>query len=408
MGKSENYTPSPASNAISFRFALLYMAAPYLIGLLVSRKDDLFASWLHPPLSSERSAKEDSGSLKKYHIELFSHGAIEQCSQALLTRLTRKDGGTEPQSSAFENLSLVVHRNGEHQPCGIVSSDSLLEDLRKTVETLDACPNWESKYEVESFLTRFLHYKVSSSCPSVEKDRSLDVGFYGFCDMGESRTPILLDHKKLVPNISGGEKFLPCHFHTQQGVRVTSLAALEAHASQARVPEGEVASSGATSARRELHLYAVPAGRVFMFAPSHVGQIIDLPQVKGADPTKPVYLEVMSLSPRVFDLVNFFTREESETLIDRAHKEQREDFRIKRSSTGAVGYTVNSRRTSESGFDTTSPTAMALKRYVFSPCSESTVSLALMLTDGVLFDSLFIRPNGSIGDVSKFWAMMST
>jgi hypothetical protein len=113
-----------------------------------------------------------------------------------------------------------------------------------------------------------------------------------------------------------------------------------------------------------LHLYAVPAGRVFMFAPSHIGEIIDLPHVTGGDPDKPVYLEVLSVSPRVFDLVNFFSKDESATIVERALEETSESHRIKRSSTGASGYTVNSGRTSESGFDTNGPTAMTLKKYV--------------------------------------------
>jgi hypothetical protein len=117
---------------------------------------------------------------------------------------------------------------------------------------------------------------------------------------------------------------------------------------------------------RELHLYAVPAGRVFMFAPAHIGEIIHLPHVTGGDPKKPVYLEVLSVSPRVFDLVNFFSKDESATIVERALEETSESHRIKRSSTGAVGYTVNSGRTSESGFDTNGPTAMTLKKYV--PC----------------------------------------
>jgi hypothetical protein len=58
-----------------------------------------------------------------------------------------------------------------------------------------------------------------------------------------------------------------------------------------------------------LHLYAVPAGRVFMFAPNYIGEIITLPHVRGGDPSLPVYLRVLSLSPLVFDLVNFFSKE---------------------------------------------------------------------------------------------------
>lgn len=351
--------------AFSLRFLLIYLAAPYLIGILVSKKGDALTRWLHksPPTVSSSDSPSTGDLFSRDDREaalrkLSSPEDVEECSQDLLNRLKENVNGIE---NVFDDLSIVVHRNGEHRACGAVNADDIVEDFKKIVSTLSACPNWDSKYDVESFFTRFLHSKLSSDCPSVEADRSPGMGFYGFCDMGESRTPILLDHLKLVPNFVNNETLLPCHFHSHQGVRVTSLGAFASHASKAKGAES--GSGKPDSTRRELHLYAVPAGRVFMFAPSHVGQIIDLPHVKGADATKPVYLEVMSLEPRVFDLVNFFTREESQTLIDLAHKEKREQFRIKRSSTGSVGYTVNARRTSESGFDTSSPTAMALKRY---------------------------------------------
>jgi hypothetical protein len=353
----------------SLRFVLVYLAAPYLIGIFISRNSDALTRWrIQTPLtsSSESPSTGELFSREAYEAtlrKLSSPEDVEECSRDLVRRLEENVRGLE---NVFDDLSIVVHRNGEHIACGEVNSDDLVGDFKKIVETLSACPNWNSKYDVESFFTRFLHSKLSSSCPSLETDRSPEMGFYGFCDMGESRTPILLDHLQLVPNYVNNETLLPCHFHTHQGLRVTSLGALASHASKAQCPE--MGSGLSDSARRQLHLYAVPAGRVFMFSPSHVGQIIDLPHVVGADPAKPVYLEVMSLEPRVFDLFNFFTREESQTLLDLAHKEKREQFRIKRSSTGSVGYTVNARRTSESGFDTSSPTAMKLKRYVIT-CS---------------------------------------
>jgi hypothetical protein len=117
-----------------------------------------------------------------------------------------------------------------------------------------------------------------------------------------------------------------------------------------------------TSKTKELHLYAVPAGRVFMFAPSHVGQVIALPHITGGDPKKPVELHVLSVQPRIFDITNFFTRDESNEIVRRAVEETRETHRIKRSSTGATGYNINQQRTSESGFDTEGATAMTLKR----------------------------------------------
>ena len=41
-------------------------------------------------------------------------------------------------------------------------------------------------------------------------------------------------------------------------------------------------------------------------------------------------------------------------------------MKLKRSSTGATGYTVNPQRTSEGGFDTRSPHAIKLKTQCFN------------------------------------------
>jgi hypothetical protein len=260
--------PSESNKRSSpLRFVLVYLAAPYLIGIFISRNSDSLTNWItrsHRTSSPESPSTSDSFSHEANEAtlrQLSSPEDFEECSQDLVRRLEENARGLE---NAFDDLSIVVHRNGDHRACGEVTSDDLVGDFKKVVETLSTCPNWGSKYDVESFLTRFLHSKLSSSCPSVDADRSPEMGFYGFCDMGESRTPILLDHLKLVPNYFNNETLLPCHFHTHQGVRVTSLGALVLHASKAHGPES--GSGISDSARRELHLYAVPAGRVFMFA----------------------------------------------------------------------------------------------------------------------------------------------
>jgi hypothetical protein len=117
----------------------------------------------------------------------------------------------------------------------------------------------------------------------------------------------------------------------------------------------------AESDRNEIHLYSVPAGRVFMFAPSYVGEIFNLPHVPGAL-NKTIYLEVLALEPRVFDVFNFFSREESSELVERAIAETSESHRMKRSTTGAGAKSVNSRRTSENGFDTNGKVAVKVKK----------------------------------------------
>ena len=160
----------------------------------------------------------------------------------------------------------------------------------------------------------------------------------------------------------------------REGVRITSLEQLANYARESTPPIGECASDERNTdgtcvaindvekdTRRELHLYAVPAGRVFLFAPKYVGEIFELPHVK-VPGDLPVWLEVMSLKPRVFDIFNFFDREESALIVDKALKETSETHKMKRSSTGASGYNVNSQRTSENGFDTHGKEAQAVKR----------------------------------------------
>jgi len=67
----------------------------------------------------------------------------------------------------------------------------------------------------------------------------------------------------------------------------------------------------------------------------------------------------------VFRLLNFFSELEADTLVNNALSETEDSYRLKRSSTGAVGYTVDSKRTSEGAFDIKSEVAMAVKRRTF-------------------------------------------
>jgi hypothetical protein len=304
-------------------------------------------------------------------------------------------------------LDIVVHRNGEPDPCSRQEvapkesadatalgpmSQALVRaagaHMKSTKRTLDVY----KKYDVDAVLTHALivgkddksllqgrgyscgptwtndqpHYM--DYAPHL-KDKSIS-SMIKYCDMGQDKTPKQLDHDKLLPVPEIGS--LPCHFHTREGLRITSLAQLAQLAREAKVPAGECTveerNNGSCTdndakggeLRREFHLYAVPAGRVFMFAPKYVGEIFELPHVK-VPKDLPVWLEVISLSPRVFDVFNFFDREESAAIVDKALKETSETHRIKRSSTGASGYNVNSQRTSENGFDTHGKQAQAVK-----------------------------------------------
>jgi hypothetical protein len=266
--------------------------------------------------------------------------------------------------AVWDDMSLILHRNGDTTSCGGVGTGrtfvGILEETYAT--TYSDCPAILDKYQVESLLTKTLH-QLLDTCFSLESDGDKKAGFLGFCDMGEQKTPILLDHEDLVPVVSeGGKTSLPCRFHTREGLRVSQLKQL-LNVSPPPCKQGDDNGQQTCSAElsKEVHLYAVPAGRVFMFAPAYVGEIFDLPHVEGSN-DKIISLEVLSLNPRVFDVYNFFSREESQTIVDGAMSEGRESHRIKRSTTGASAHSVNSRRTSESGFDTHGKTSVIVKK----------------------------------------------
>ena len=373
---------------------LIFVALPYLVGFFLSQNNlPLVQQILSPVLNQLSSVFRTTPNARvvgepKNNAKSRGFNA-EKCYASL-----RKEIG-KSSSVLADPLPTVVHRNGEADACGTTTMKDLDTELQLVLQEMSeqegvaSCPAFE-KYQVESVLTRLVHRLMASSCSSQETDdRAPTEGFYGFCDMGPDRTPILLDHKKLVPVHWKGNSYLPCHFHDAFGVRVTSLSQLwrlaAAAAAEQEEPEEEcrettidgesveTTCAATTTTRDELHLYAVPAGRVFLHTPSHVGQIIPLPHVQGADPSLPVYLEVLSVRPAVFDVHNFFTRSESDNLVERALAETKDSHKMKRSSTGPEGYTINQRRTSENGFDTDGPTSVAVKRCVslfhYSSCS---------------------------------------
>ena len=316
---------------VSLKLFAATVAVPYLLGFLLSSKivpEDHFHRYL-----------QDTSLATTLDEVIVTN---EECDAALAS-LVNKD--------AFEGVSLNVHRNGDAETCGEASLN--WDALRKAIHTFDYCPDQFDKFDVESLLTRLLADHVQS-CDSGLKDRPR--GFLGHCDRGEDRTPILLDRENLVlvPPLHS----LPCRFHTRDGARITSLKQLSKLLEDTA---GACSANETCSAVLGLHLYAVPAGRVFMHAPSYVGEVFELPHVKGPKGL-PVSLEVISVVPRVFDVHNFFTKEESADLVKRALEETSESHKIKRSTTGAQGKSVNMKRTSENGFDTHGKTSVAVKK----------------------------------------------
>lgn len=309
----------------------------------------------------------------------------------------------EDKNDPFHGVDIVVHRNGEPDPCSrqvVLDEHSYINNVGSLSHTseaiLHAADKLESKkplhahnkYDFDAVLTHALMVGNTNNNddPSLLNDRGSECfptwdpsnhyvdkaphlqgktisDMIKFCDMGVDKTPIQLDHKQfiVIPEIGT----LPCHYHTREGVRITSYEQLANLARDSKVPAGECTENERNAdgtcggdhennndnkeGRKELHLYAVQAGRVFIFAPKYVGETFELPHVK-VPGNLPVWLEVISLSPRVFDVFNFFDRTESAAIVDKALKETSETHRIKRSSTGASGYNVNSQRTSENGF----------------------------------------------------------
>jgi len=87
--------------------------------------------------------------------------------------------------------------------------------------------------------------------------------------------------------------------------------------SESAEPYVTVPLSATITNYRTLHLVAVPAGRLFRFSPpARLGQSIPLPShVKGANLSQTMSLTALSLSPLVFEIINFSNDEETSQLL---------------------------------------------------------------------------------------------
>ena len=276
----------------------------------------------------------------------------------------------------WQGLVFVLHRNGEPDPC-----DSGFDATHTKIPAASAGNKQMDKYGVESFLTETFAETLMSensartSCGSPD-NMTAPEGLLGFCDMGPDRTPILLDHQKLVRvGGSSDSSSLPCRWLTREGIRITSLQQLRDIARQAKMAAQTCTSSSESNPQDadqencqgkeefKLHLYGVPAGRVFMFAPKFVGEIFELNHLtNNPNPETPVSLKVLSLSPRVFDVLHIFAEEEADAIVDRALKETSPTHRLHRSTTGTSENSVIETRTSENAFDTHGTVAVRVKK----------------------------------------------
>lgn len=264
----------------------------------------------------------------------------------------------------FASVSIHIHRNGEAASCEDIDAPDYDDDeeeveespflsaIRKELNEFEVKNNQilQNKYGFDSLLTRSLANWL------VHEDRCYEFGYdedneidysalIDYCDMGEDRTTIQKDHHLLmgVPLMEQGEASfaLPCHYYTREGLRITSLMQLADIARSISEDDDD----------DELHLYAVPAGRLFSFAASYLGEVFELNHLKlSKHEDQPLSLKVISLIPRVFEITNFFDNKEADELIRIALGEESEENRLQRLKSGQDEHSFLHTRTSESAF----------------------------------------------------------
>lgn len=257
---------SRSGSGFSLQFVALSFLLPYLVGYLISTVHMEYVETVlgdNPIWKSLFSSSQTQRKLQE---------GDPQALAETVARCYRTNFQQHVQNAAKKGIpaSFVVHRNGQAESCGSTAAgDEFATSLQVAItdymrDNDGKCPP-ATKYEVESLLTRYFasSFADESSCASEESYRKPSLGFYGYCDMGTEHTPILRDHHKLVK--TKGNDYLPCHFHDAQGMRVTSLRQLLAS------PRADCADAE-ESCDDAVHLYAVPAGRVFLHVASYVGQ----------------------------------------------------------------------------------------------------------------------------------------
>ena len=253
-------------------------------------------------------------------------------------------------------LTLVVHENGNGEPCGVAQlHDDVWKEILQTHYSPDDCAL--DKYQFESFLTYVLVQHGTDTCGGGDLRH--------YCDPGPARTVVQLDHQQLV-RVPAGDT-LPCRFYTRTGERLTNLHQLVGMAASNN-NDCNTADTDNNSDQvcydHGVSLYASPAGRVFQFAPTHVGEVFELTHVQGHQ-GEPISLTVLSLEPRVLDITNFVSAHEATALQQKALRETSETHKLHRSTTGTAGSAVFAKRTSENAWDTHGTLAQTIKRRGF-------------------------------------------
>ena len=105
--------------------------------------------------------------------------------------------------------------------------------------------------------------------------------------------------------------------------------------------------------------YTTTTAELFMWPTRYINHTVQVKHIRIESETErvvlpPIEVTTVSTSPRAFVVSNFFTAAEATTLIADALSQTDDNYRLKRSSTGATGYTVDRKRTSENAFVTSS------------------------------------------------------
>lgn len=273
---------SPRSTGNRIKSLVVYVVIPYAIGYLFSH--GYLSDWYKEYLSGNSPSRQRRSMLLSTSSP-WNQNALNEQQQAappslapqqcdVLFRKLLNFAGDQILAfmETFASVSFVLHRNGEPTMCGTVDSGEVfLQQLKTNYERLGGgvCLAELNKYQVESLLTITFHEVLANSqCHSVESYGKISDGFLGFCDNGKDHTPILLDHDDLVPVSKGGDdetdnsSSLPCRFHTREGLRILKLEDLTQMAKTRCGNEKNSASCYQTTEnnRKEIHLYAVPAG----------------------------------------------------------------------------------------------------------------------------------------------------
>ena len=108
-----------------------------------------------------------------------------------------------------------------------------------------------------------------------------------------------------------------------------------------------------------LSFWVVPSGALFVWPTVKIGHVQRPQGVTSANASKPIELETLSLSPRVFFVRNFLSDEEIEKLISFAKD------KLKRSHVGIGNEVFSDDRTSKTAWDTSSPNSLAIQHRAF-------------------------------------------